>query len=263
MALMAFGALAYRATTIETGDWGSDIPYAPAFRGVQTGPAAMANTHDGQGFGSVALDPLLSHPERWPGGADELAYRASRPVFAWLVMATSFGSTTVAAWSLLAWTALGIGVMGAASLVLADHWGRRGWVPLLMFLPGVMIQWVIGGLWDSLATGLALFGFVWWLDHRDRWAVAALCLAALTRDSALVVVLALLLTAERRRMPKLCLPFAAYAGWVALVWLRLGSLPTAAHPDAIGLPPGNFAIVRSWGLMQVVSAGTILGPCPR
>ena len=44
-------------------------------------------------------------------------------------------------------------------------------------------------------AALALIGMAWWLEGRDRPAIAALCLAALCRESALLVPLALALSA--------------------------------------------------------------------
>jgi hypothetical protein len=260
-AVLAFAGLAYRAHTVVITSSESGVPYAPAFRGERSGPGALLNAHDGQAFGSLALDPLLSHPQRWPSGRGELAYRAARPLLGWLVALTSFGSKGAAEWSLLAWTAIGIGVLAAGALVLAEHWGRKSdWVPLLLLLPGVAGQVLFGGLSDGLATGLALLGLAWWLQRRDPWALAALCLAALARETTLLLPLALLFTAERRRIPRLLVPFAAYAGWVGLVWLRVGALPTDARSSRLALPPGNFAaVVGSWSWVEVLGAAAIVG----
>lgn len=259
-AVLAFAGLVYRASTVMTAPAQTGAPYAPAFRGDRSGPGAMMNAHDGQAFGSLALDPLLAHPDGWTGGRAEMAYRAARPMLGWMVLITSFGSKAAAGWSLLAWTAIGIGVMAAGALVLAGQWKRQGdWVPLLLLLPGVAIQVLFGGLCDSLATGLALFGLAWWLDHHDRWAVIALCVAALTRETTLLITLALLLATERGRAGRLLIPFGVYAGWIGLVWLRLGVLPNKSSPDRLGLPPGNFvAAIGSWGWVEVVGAMSIV-----
>lgn len=259
-ALLAFTGLAYRAETVGTDPSQQGQPYAPAFRGEFSGPGAMLNAHDGQAFGSLALDPLLSRPQHWGGGRAEMAYRAARPLLGWLVMSTSFGSAATAEWSLLAWTAIGLGVMAAGAVLLADHWGRKGdWVPLLLLLPGVVGQVLFGGLSDGLATGLALLGLTWWLQRRDRWAIVALGLAALARETSLLVPFALLLAAEGRRGVRLFIPFAAYAGWVGVVWLRIQALPTDAPQGRLALPPGNFiGVVGSWSWVEVLGAATIV-----
>jgi hypothetical protein len=262
-AMLAFAGLAYRATTVSTDPSQQGVPYSPAFRGVGSGPGAMLNAHDGQAFGSLALDPLLSRPTEWGGGRAEMAYRASRPLLGWLVMLTSFGSATMAGWGLLAWTAIGIGIMAAGASVLADHWSRQGdWVPLLLLLPGVVGQIMFGGLSDALATGLGLFGLVWWLKGRDRLAIVVLCLAALCRETTLLVTLALLLSlfaaGDRRRAVRLLIPFAAYMAWIAVVWLRVGALPNDAPQGRISVPPGNYlAVVGSWSWVEVASAAII------
>jgi len=258
-ACVAFVGLVYRAETIVIVP-SPGVFYAPAFRTETSGPGAVLNAHDGQAFGSLALDPLLSRPTNWGGGRPEMAYRAARPLLGWVVMLTSFGSATAVEWSLLVWTAIGIGVMVTAARLLADRWRRQGdWVPLLLFLPGVAGQVLFGGLSDGLAAGLALIGLLWWLDHRDRWAIAALCLAALGRETTLLVPLALLLATERRRALRLLIPFAVYAGWVGVVWLRLRALPIDAGKGRLALPPGNFvSAMGSWGWVQVMAAGSIM-----
>jgi len=258
-AALAFAGLMYRAETVGTAASQRGMSYAPAFRGEFSGPGAMMNAHDGQAFGSLALDPLLSRPTEWIGGSKEMAYRAARPLLGWLVMLTSLGSTTSAGWGLLAWTAIGIGLMAAGAFLLANQWGRQGdWVPLLLLLPGVLGQVLFGGLSDGLATGLALLGLAWWLERRDRWAIIALCLAALGRETTLLVPLALLLATERRRAVRLVLPFAVYAGWVGVVWLRIGALPIDSRRGRLALPPGNItAAMRSWTWVEVLGAVTI------
>lgn len=254
--VLAFAGLVYRATTVRTSASVSGTPYAPAFRGERSGPGAMLNAHDGQAFGSLALDPLLAHPDRWTGGRVTLGYRAARPLLGWVVLATSWGSKAAVEWSLLAWTAIGAGLMAAGAVLLAGQWHRQDdWVPLILLLPGVAGTLLFGGLSDGLAAGLALLGLAWWLQRRDGWAIAALCLAALTRESALLVPLALLLASERRRAVRLLAPFAVYAGWVGVVWLRLRVLPTDARPTRVGLPPGNLlSAAQWWGPLEVLGA---------
>jgi hypothetical protein len=109
-----------------------------------------------------------------------------------------------------------------------------------------------------LAAGLALFGLAWWLQRRDKPAIVALCLAALCRESILIVTLALLVTAERPRARRLLLPFAVYAGWITVVWLRLQALPLDPGHGRLGLPPtGHLRGVQSWGPVEVVSAASV------
>jgi hypothetical protein len=255
-ALLAFGGLGFRAATAAVDPSERGVVYAPAFRGETRGPGMMMNAHDGQAFGSLALDPLLAHPGDWSGGKSQMAYRAARPLLGWLVMLTSFGSARIAGWSLLVWTAIGLGVMAAGAFVLATAWGRRGdWVPLLLLLPAVVGQLRFGGMSDGLATGLALIGLAFWLERRDRLALVAFCLAALSRESTLLVPLALLLATPSRRMRPLVLPFAVYAGWVGVVWFRLQALPTDASQSHIGAPlVGLIRALPTWNWVEVVSA---------
>lgn len=188
-----------------------------------------------------------------------MAYRAARPLLGWLVMLTSFGSTSLAEWSLLAWTAIGIGLTAVGAFTLAGLWGREGdWVPLLLLLPGALGQILFGGLSDGLATGLALLGLAWWIQRRDRWAIFAFCLAALARETTLLVTLAVFLSADRGRRARLLLPFVVYVGWVGTVWIRLQSFPASGHQRLLAAPPANFmAVVPSWSWVEVLGAASI------
>jgi hypothetical protein len=256
-ALLAAGGLWLRADTAVSGN-ANAVTYAPAFRGMMHGPAALMNAHDGQAFGSLALDPLLAHPERWAGadGRAQMAYRASRPLLGWLVAATSFGSAPIAAWTLVVWSGIGIGVLAAAAYFLAAAWRRQAdWAPLLLFLPGVFGQILFPGLSDALATGLALAGVALWLERRDRWAVAALCLAALGRETTLLVPMALILAAPSRRTARLLLPLAVYAAWIGVVWIRLGALPNQASQGHLGLPfVGLAQAIPRWSWVAAAGA---------
>ncbi|MDQ4098643.1 MAG: hypothetical protein M3144_12345 [Actinomycetota bacterium] len=268
--LLALGGLVYRAHTVTLMP---GVAYAPAFRGALEGPAAMLNAHDGQAFGSLALDPLLSRGPTWTHGRATMAYRAGRPLLGWLVMLTSFGSTWLAQWSLVVWTAVGAGLLAAGASLLAGLWGRRTeWIPLLLLLPGVFGQLLFGGLADGLAAGLALLGMVWWLQARDGRAIAALSLAALGREAALLVALALMLGTALARARKLLVPFCVYAGWVGLVWLRLQTSPVQAGSGRLGVPFAGLVVgVRSWTWLEVVCAASVVSlaaiafsraPCP-
>ncbi len=269
-ALLALGVLVYRAHTVVLRP---SVPYTPAFRGETEGPAAILNVHDGQAFGSLALDPLLSRPSEWTAGRPAMAYRAARPLLGWGVMLTSFGSPRVAQWSLLAWTAVGVGLLAAGAFVLASLWGRRNeWIPLLLLLPGVFGQLLFGGLSDGLAAGLALLGMGWWFEGRDRRSIVALCLAALARESALLVPLALMVPDKAPRRRSLLIPFAVYAGWVAVVWLRLQAAPMDSRYGRLAVPfVGLVSGIQPSNWISVVSAGSVLvfaaiafwrAPCP-
>lgn len=220
------------------------------------------NAHDGQAFGSLALDPLLSRPQAWTDGRTQVAYRAARPVLGWLVMLTSFGSAGRASWSLAVWTVVGIALMAAAAAALCTQSERSPTaLPLLLTLPGVFGLIVFAGLSDGLATGFVLLGLTFWLRDRDTPAAALFVLAALTRESTLLVPLALAAVVPfARRSRKLALPVAAYAGWVAIVWLRLHALPTAARQSHIGVPLiGLVRAVPHWDWVEVACAASVAG----
>jgi len=49
-------------------------------------------------------------------------------------------------------------------------------------------------------------------------------------------------------------------GWIGVVWLRVGALPSDAPQGRISVPPGNYlAVVGSWSWVEVASAAIIIG----
>lgn len=256
----AFVVAVARALTAHARLWSPRPPYAPAFRGFTSGLGAILNAHDGQAFGSLAIDPLLSHPQQWGGGAAEMAYRACRPLLGWLAIPTSLGSARAAAWSLLGWSVVAVGLLAAAASLLARAWGRQtAWVPMVILLPAVLGQLLFVGLSDTLAAALVLFGLALWIEQRERPAVVLFCLAALCRETTLLVPAALWLASPPPRTRRLILPVLVYVSWVAVVWLRLGQLPNAAPEGHLGLPfVGLAQALRHGNWVQVVSLASLV-----
>ncbi|HZP31109.1 MAG TPA: hypothetical protein VFC99_19325 [Acidimicrobiia bacterium] len=232
--------------------------YVELFDRRMTGVEAVLGRGDGQAFDALARDPLLARPHAFLA-ADEEAYRAQRPLLGYLAWAGSLGSPDRVPWTIAVLEMLGCGfAAGAVALLLAT---RRAspWFALAV-IPAAMAA--LNGLTpEVLALGLAAAGVVAW-ERRRPWAAAGWLVAAvLTRETMLVVptVLAIeWLVASRgnagdarRRVAgvaPLVVPFAVFAGWIAVVRLRLGAFPTAASHRRLGLPlAGLLDAARHWG----------------
>ena len=101
-------------------------------------------------------------------------------------------------------------------------------------------------LGDALAFSLALWGVVLW-RKRLGWAVILFTLAALTRETTLVVPAACLLVGTKRQRLVLLVPFAVYAAWDltvnGLVQPQLSQESTSPVADALR----QFALpFQSW-----------------
>jgi hypothetical protein len=124
---------------------------------------------------------------------------------------------------------------------------------------------------EVLATALGLAGALAWIDRRTRTAVLLLTLAALSRETLLLVPAALaacdLWTARRTlgrtaivRVAPLTLPFVAWAAWVLVVHARLGYWPSDAGTARLGLPLGGIVqAMGEWGLLDLLIAVVLWG----
>ncbi len=208
---------------------------------------------DGQAFAAVAQDPSLARPAVI-GSATDYAYRAQRPLWSYLAWSGSFGQPQLVPWVMAALAALS---GAAATWVMALLLLRRRaspWWALLVVVVGVRA--VMGFTPELLAFALFGAGVLCWQSRRDGWAVGALCLAALTRESMLVGVAALACwelahdprtRGSIRRLGQLVWPFAAYVLWVGVIDLRLGTLPYGTSAARLGLPGAGLASALAHG----------------
>ena len=211
--------------------WPGEDPYISLYNRSLSHVESLLVHGDGQAFAALAQDPSLARPTVI-GSSIEYAYRAQRPIWSYLAWVGSRGQPQLVPWVL---AALATASGSAATWVMALLLLRRRvspWWALLVVLVGVRAIM-------SFTPELAAFAFLGggllcWTARRDGWAIAALCCAALTRESMLVGVVALAaweLTrrprtgASFRRVAALAWPFAAYGLWIGLVYVRLGALP--------------------------------------
>lgn len=145
--------------------------------------------NDGQAFYAIARDPL--HPRTTARYLDRPRYRLQRPgypLLAWAAHPWGGGNGLVLA---LLGVNLGAAVLAAAAL----GWFavRRGRSPayglLALALPGAYVAVRISCA-DLLAGGLALLAAALFLDGRTRQAAALAAVAALTKESTLLLTLA-------------------------------------------------------------------------
>ena len=176
-------------------------------------PAALVNGygHDGQQFYVVArsvdrppADRRQRRPAPLPGPAHPVPAaraRRSRP-----------GRRTV--WAMFAISLLSVGMAARGRRAAGPAGGRAGVARAgrRRSTPALLIS-VRASLGDALAFSLALWGVVLWRRHLG-WAVLLFALAALTRETTLVVAGRLLpASGTRRQRAGLLIPFAVYGAW--------------------------------------------------
>jgi hypothetical protein len=230
------------------------LPYVKLYddRSVHSGLLGLLVQGDGQSYAALARDPTMAHPSAFKS-AGEAAYRYQRPLLGALGYLASLGRSAriPMVFAIIAVIAAGLAVAAIGALLL--HRGVEPAAALLVFLiPGVM--WTIATLTpELLALAFVGAGIAWW-EHSPRrvgLAVGAFTLAALTRESMLLVPFAIACydAAPARRLDRslrpLAIPFLVYLGWVAVVAFRVAATP-------ISTGAGNLTLVPFSGPLRAV-----------
>lgn len=249
--------------------------------------------HDGQFYYAIARDPLASGP-----APDLLALPTYRYVrIGYPLLAGGFGtfSPEVTVAGMLVLALAGFGMTVVATYRLAWRAGLPSWVAPVAAasLPALLsVRFLMA---DALALGLGLLGVLWFLEGRDRAAVIVLALAALTKETYVLLPLAMAASvahadwrssdgasithanylssdARRRALWYLLVPALPLAMWTGFVLMRLGwgNSPNALAWPFVGIvesiarwdqAPGReilFAVVALAALLAAVAAVVLL-----
>ena len=246
------------------------VPFSKIFDPPETRAEVMVNRRDGQAFAQLATDLTLDHPEQFEdylAGStprEELAYRAGRPLVAWVAAGLSGGGQrSLLAPALMVVSIASLGGVVAATAAAASRLQRdpsRSWVVIL--LPGFVVSIFAPGGCEPLAVGLTLFGWVLWsFDGKTRLPVALWCLAALARETSLIVPIALAIVSPgslRRRAYALLIPIGTYGGWLLVVRWRTGLFPGNAGGGRVSLVFQGLVDVAGvwtaaeWGVLALI-----------
>jgi hypothetical protein len=201
--------------------------------------------HDGQQFYAIAREPMhLRDAAKYLDSARYREQRVGFPVLAWLVHPTGGGRGLV--WALLGVNALGVVVAGlAVGLVTTSYRGPPAVAATAAIVPGAFASlWV--GTPDVLAFGLALLAVALAVRGHARVALPVAVLAVLTRETAILVLLAYVVGRRRWRQDAALLvgPGALLLAW----YLVLHELvPDGPVSPPVGLPFAGIASSMRWG----------------
>jgi hypothetical protein len=226
----------------------------------QNAPASLqvwqgSTGYDGQFFYRLALDPFSNQRSAFGVELDHPAYRQQRILYPLIAWALAFGDPDRIATSLLvvnymALCALGwLGASLAQSLRRAALWGLA--VPLY---PGFLLS-LSRDLAEIVEVAFVVATVLLIRKNRHGWAAGALSLAALTRETALVVPVGLamasvftLATKKRLLVQPIVIiaPFVVACVWQSALFLRWGELPVLSSPWNMGMPfAGAMRFVQS------------------
>ena len=183
---------------------------------------------DGQQFYAMARD--LFHPEAVAPSLDNAQYRYQRPLYpalAWLLHPQGGGPGLVWALAIVSLSGLLLGALAMGAL--AEHLRAPPWLALLYpLLPGA-VWTVTSSVADGLAVSLCLVTIVATLRGGSGLAVIAATAAVLTRETTILVPLALVLARRRKEdLPLLIVPGLVIAAWLMVVQVTVpsGGIPT-------------------------------------
>lgn len=195
---------------------------------------------DGQAYATLARDPLLRDVGTSFRTDGEAAYRAQRPMLGWLAWASSLGRSGWVPPALATLCSLGAALAASGTGALLLHRNRSAWLGLgVLLLPGTPLTLSILSA-ETLMLGLLALGLVAWERGRPSAAAVLLLLASLSRESAVLVPLALGLASLGRRnwhgAIRLAIVPSGIAAWYLTLRLHLGAWPWEVSEGRLGPP---------------------------
>ncbi len=250
---------------VVAGDGITDPAAAPPALGVNHG----TDGYDGQAYYRLSRAPLTDEVTDHGIGFRRPAYWQARigyPAVVWAV--TLGGQESLVPLGMVAVNLAAVLLLTVVAAALARDAGRSPWLALV---PGLFAGYVVGvgeDLGEPLQGALLLAALLALRRGRWAWATAALIAAALTRETSLVVAVAVVAIAVVPRLRRAvggaagapvppwwtgAVPIVVYAAW--RTWVR------SRWDDAVPAPPGdNILTVPFVGLLRHVgTAVTDLG----
>ena len=239
-------------------------------------PAGLAmvdgDGYDGQFFYRLALDPGELDDEAFGIRLDS-GLRRGRIAYPALAWASAGGQHGAVPWTLIALNAIGLALLALLGGIAARDAGRRPlWGLMVAAFPGFVFT-VARDLSEVLSATALLGGLLLYRRREPVGAGAALAVAALTRETALVVVVALAvvwLVGDKRALDAVAwaLPAVAFATWQLVVSADVGSLPLRGDRSNLTAPladlvpelvdwlggPLSKALVLRLGILVVIAA---------
>lgn len=241
---MAYGAFAAARLHYLGGDPSGFVVAGDAFADRDEAPTNLLVQEDSAGYDGVffyrlALDPFTGERSDFGITIDAPAYRQQRILYPLITWALSAGSPTLVPALLVAVNWIGLGVIAFLAATFCQRAGHRPlWGLVVAGHPGFVLS-LARDLSEITAAAFVIGGLVAW--QRSRFAVAAivLSLAALARETTLLVPLGLAvgtwIESRSKRAGWLLMPAAVFALWQLGLATRWGVFPFEAS-TALALP---------------------------
>lgn len=197
--------------------------------------------YDGYHSYYIANDPI--------GGAelqDSAPYRYQRIVYPILAYVLAFGQSNLVPWTLILinFVAIGLGTWWTEKLLV--HLDTSRWYALVFGLYGGQLLGLRTDLTEPLTIALIQLAMLLWMENKRGWSVVWFAVAALTKETAILFMVAFFLYTLTQRDWKWSIYLMAggipYMIWQGVLWAWLGEPGIGA-----GQP---FHIVPLGGLIE-------------
>ena len=238
------------ASFVVAGDQFVRVAAAPAGLPVTHGPG-----YDGQFFYRLALRPWTQHRTEFGITFDEPAYRQQRIVYPLVSFVVGRGAPAATAWVLLGCNIAAAAALGWLGAALARRRTRHAlWGLAFAAYPGFVLV-IARDLADLLAAALLLAGILALDRQRPVLAAATLTLAGLTRESTLVLPLALavLWTVDAIRYRSIVAVPPGRPAWPASAASERSRVQAVTFAVPLGVALAwQLVLWRTWGVAPLV-----------
>jgi len=239
------------STFAQAGAQFTDPARAPHGLAVRSGSG-----YDGQFYYRLALQPWnLSWSAH--GITFDFGFRRQRVGYSWLAWTLSGGQAAAAPYALVAVNLLGLGALGFFTGKWAQSLGRHALWGLLPAGYFGLVWSLSRDLTEITAITLVVAGIVAWKSRHPLWSGVALAAAVLSRETALLVVAALVVTRLAdivRRKERLgradlawVIPTVVFVGWQAACAVAFARIPLFSEGLNASAPfTGSIRSVLGW-----------------
>lgn len=195
--------------------------------------------YDGYFSYYIAEDPLGS-AER----LDLAPYRYQRIVYPILAYALAFGQSSWVPWTLVFINLVAIGLGTWWTEKLLDHLDTSRWYALVFGLYGGQLLSLRTDLVEPLSLALVQLAIFSWMQNKRGWSVVWFAVAVLTKETAVLFMVAFFLYTLTRREWKWAIYLMAggipYVIWQGVLWAWLGEPGFSAGPAFYFVPLGGL-----------------------
>jgi hypothetical protein len=237
------------------GDISCLVHAGPTFTNSAEAPSELCLKDQGDGYDGqfnyrFALDPFSNQPVLHGISIDKPIYRYQRIFYSFLTWVVTGGNRTMVPVVFVLINLIAACGLTAISAIYALNSGRNShWSLVLGLYPGFLLSYALD-LSHTLEIVL-LFSALFLVKKKNIWAVILLTCAILTRETALLLAVAIFITAFIQRWQRwylYLLPLGVFIVWQTFLLWFWRDVPNLTSGEIITLPLAGFltAFTVAW-----------------